>query len=397
MITLLSFHSTVLREESIMILFMIHQKIGFLKINWKNILQISRYFIGYSIDRYFIVQIKFSILDLSTLKKYDLQKMYKIYDNWPEIAQESFKSNQELVDFENVNHIVFAGMGGSGAIGDIFSSILSKSKIHVNVVKGYVLPETVDSDTLIVITSVSGNTAEALSVLESAHKLESNIITFSSGGKIQQYCMKNNLQNIIIPKIHSPRASFTSYLYTMLKVLHTTLRINQEDILESILGLEKISKEINSQNLTDSNPSLNLAKWIIGIPMIYYPFGLQSDANRFKNSLQENAKMHVFAEDVIEACHNGVVAWEKRSDIQPILIMGQDDHIKTKERWQILKEFFQQNNIEYREVISIKGSILTKIINLIYLLDYSTIYKAVLDETDPSPVKAIDFIKNKIK
>ncbi len=397
MITLLSFHSTVLREESIMILFMIHQKIGFLKINWKNILQISRYFIGYRIDKYFIVQIKFSILDLSTLEKYDLQKMYKIYDNWPEIAQESFKSNQELVDFENVNHIVFAGMGGSGAIGDIFSSILSKSKIHVNVVKGYVLPETVDSDTLIVITSVSGNTAEALSVLESAHKLESNIITFSSGGKIQQYCMKNNLQNIIVPKIHSPRASFTSYLYTMLKVLHTTLRINQEDILESILGLEKISKEINSQNLTDSNPSLNLAKWIIGIPMIYYPFGLQSDANRFRNSLQENAKMHVFTEDVIEACHNGIVAWEKKSDIQPILIMGQDDHIKTKERWQILKEFFQQNNIEYREVISIKGSILTKIINLIYLLDYSTIYKAVLDETDPSPVKAIDFIKNKIK
>ena len=323
--------------------------------------------------------------------------MYKIYDNWPEIAQESFKSNQELVDFENVNHIVFAGMGGSGAIGDIFSSILSKSKIHVNVVKGYVLPETVDSDTLIVITSVSGNTAEALSVLESAHKLESNIITFSSGGKIQQYCTENNLQNIIVPKIHSPRASFTSYLYTMLKVLHTTLRINQEDILESISGLEKIGKEINSQNLTDSNPSLNLAKWIIGIPMIYYPFGLQSDANRFKNSLQENAKMHVFAEDVIEACHNGVVAWEKKSNIQPILIMGQDDHIKTKERWQILKEFFQQNNIEYREVISIKGSILTKIINLIYLLDYSTIYKAVLDEIDPSPVKAIDFIKNKIE
>ena len=336
-------------------------------------------------------------MDLSTLEKYDLQKMYKIYDNWPEIAQESFKSNQELVDFENVNHIVFAGMGGSGAIGDIFSSILSKSKIHVNVVKGYVLPETVDSDTLIVITSVSGNTAEALSVLESAHKLESNIITFSSGGKIQQYCTENNLQNIIVPKIHSPRASFTSYLYTMLKVLHTTLRINQEDILESISGLEKIGKEINSQNLTDSNPSLNLAKWIIGIPMIYYPFGLQSDANRFKNSLQENAKMHVFAEDVIEACHNGVVAWEKKSNIQPILIMGQDDHIKTKERWQILKEFFQQNNIEYREVISIKGSILTKIINLIYLLDYSTIYKAVLDEIDPSPVKAIDFIKNKIE
>jgi len=30
-------------------------------------------------------------------------------------------------------------MGGSGAIGDVFSSILSKTNIHVNVVKGYLL------------------------------------------------------------------------------------------------------------------------------------------------------------------------------------------------------------------------------------------------------------------
>ena len=51
--------------------------------------------------------------------------MYKIYDKWPEIARESFESNLESVDFKNINDIIFAGMGGSGAIGDIFASILS--------------------------------------------------------------------------------------------------------------------------------------------------------------------------------------------------------------------------------------------------------------------------------
>ena len=30
---------------------------------------------------------------------------------------------------KDIDHIVFAGMGGSGAIGDIFSAILSKTKI----------------------------------------------------------------------------------------------------------------------------------------------------------------------------------------------------------------------------------------------------------------------------
>ena len=337
------------------------------------------------------------MLDLSTIEKYDLQKMYKIYDKWPEIARESFESSQESVDFDGVDHMVFAGMGGSGAIGDIFSSILSKTKIHVNVVKGYHLPQTVDSSTLVVVVSVSGNTAESFSVLDSAYKMKSKIVVFSSGGKMLEYCTKNKIKHRIIPQYHSPRASFTSYLYTMLNVLQSTLEIKQHDIFESIKKLEELNREISSSNLTDENPSLNLAKWIHDIPIIYYPFGLQSAAIRFKNSLQENVKMHAFAEDVIETCHNGIVSWERKSNIQPILIEGQDDHIKTKERWQILKEFLQQNKIKYREIMSVNGSIISKIINLIYLLDYSTIYKAVLDGVDPTPVKSIDYIKNNLE
>jgi len=322
--------------------------------------------------------------------------MYKVYDKWPQIAKESFESEQECEDFENVKHIVFAGMGGSGAIGDMFASILSKTKIHVNVIKGYLLPETVNSDTLVVIVSVSGNTIETLSVLKSAYKLKSKIIVFSSGGKIQEFCYKNNIKHRFVQKYHSPRATFPSYLYSILKVLHQTLKIKQENITESIEELEMLNKKINSLNLTNQNPSLNLAKWITSIPFIYYPFGLQSAAIRFKNSLQENAKMHAASEDVIEACHNGIVSWEKKSIIQPILIRGEEDNIKTKERWEILKEFFLEKNIEYNEIISIEGNILSKLINLIYLLDYTSIYKSILDQTNPSPVKSIDFIKSKL-
>ena len=322
--------------------------------------------------------------------------MYKVYDMWPEIARKSFESNQEPINFGRIDDIVFAGMGGSGAIGDIFSSILSKTNIHVNVVKGYHLPQTVNSNTLVVVVSVSGNTNESLSVLDSAYKMKSKIIVFSSGGKMLEYCIKNKIKHRIIPQYHSPRASFTSFLYTMLNVLQSTLEIKKQDIFESIKKMEELNKKINSSNLTDDNPSLNLAKWINDIPIIYYPYGLQSAAIRFKNSLQENIKIHAFTEDVIETCHNGIVSWERKSTIQPILLGGQDDHIKTKERWKILKEFFQQNKIEYKEIISVNGSIVSKIINMIYLLDYSTIYKAVLDGIDPTPVKSIDYIKNRL-
>ena len=323
--------------------------------------------------------------------------MYKVYDVWPQIAKESYSSHQDVVDFKKIDHIVFAGMGGSGTIGDILSSILSKTNIHVAVVKGYHLPNTVDSKTLVITTSISGNTAETLSVLKSARKTKCKLIAFSSGSKMQDYCLKYKIEHRNVPRIHSPRASFPGFLYTILKVLGPVLPLKEKDIMESIRELEKTSRIISSKNLDRNNSSLQLAEWISGLPVIYYPFGLQASAVRFKNSLQENAKRHAMTEDIIEAGHNNIVSWEKKDKVQPILLEGADDFIKTKQRWKIIKKYFQINKIDYREVRSVKGSIISKLINLIYVLDYSTIYLAALSKTDPSPTKSIDFIKKHSK
>ena len=335
-------------------------------------------------------------MKLSSLKKYDSQKMFKIYDRWPDIAKEAYQLDLKPISYTNVNNIIFSGMGGSGAIGDIFASILSKSNIHVSVVKGYILPKTIDENTLIVITSVSGNTIETLSVLKEAKKLNCKIIAFSSGGKMEDFCIKNKIEYRKIQKIHSPRATFTSYLYSILKILNSIIPITENEVNDSIKQLEMTRDLISSNNLNENNISLNLAEWIEGIPIIYYPFGLQSSAIRFKNSLQENSKKHSMVEDIVESCHNGIVAWEKSSSAQPILLQGEDDFVKTKERWEIIKEYFDENNIAYKEVFSTKGNILSKIINLIYILDYASIYLAIKVQVDPSPVKSIDFIKSKL-
>ena len=330
------------------------------------------------------------------LEKYDLQKMYKVYDKWPEIARESFETDHEPVNFSGIDHIVFAGMGGSGAIGDLFSSILSKSDIHVSVIKGYLLPKTVDRNTLVVTTSVSGNTDETFTVLNSAKKKDCNIIAFSSGGKMEKFCGENQIRFRKIPLIHSPRASFINFTYSILNSLNSIIPIKKNEIMESLNGLDIMKKQIYSQNTSDSNPAIKLSNWISSIPIIYYPHGLQSAAIRFKSSLQENTKTHAIIEDVIESCHNGIVSWEKPSNIQPILLQGHEDYIKTKERFVIIKEFFIKNNIDFKEIHSVSGNILTKLISLIYMLDYTSIYKAVLSKTDPSPVLSIDYIKNRL-
>lgn len=322
--------------------------------------------------------------------------MHQVYDTWPDLARESYESIDEELDFKNIDHIIFSGMGGSGTIGDIFSSILSKSNIHTTVVKGYTLPNTVDSNTLVIATSVSGNTEETLSALNLASKLECKIVAFSNGGKMQKFCQKNKIVQYNIRSMHSPRASLPLFLYSMLKYLGPMFKIKREDVKESLEVLHNLQEKIISSNLSDDNPSINLAMRLTGTPMIYYPWGLHASAIRFKNSLQENAKLHAMAEDMMESTHNGIVAWEKPSHLQPVLIQGQNDFVKTKERWMILKEFLKSKKINYLEVSSCHGSILSKLVYLIYLLDYSTLYKSFLLKMDPTPILGIEFVKKRI-
>ena len=335
-------------------------------------------------------------MDLEELEKIDSKKMFKVYDIWPDIAKESYEQEFSKPEFNDIDHIVFAGMGGSGTIGDVFSSILSKNDIHTSVVKGYLLPKTVDENTLVVVSSISGNTHEPLTILENSKNSQAKFIVFSSGGMIKEYALKNKMNYQEIKMEHSPRASLPKYIFSMLKTLESVIPVKKSDVLDTISKMEIVRKNISSNNLNENNTALNLAKWITGFPVLYYPWGLQSAAIRFKNSLQENSKLHVITEDVIEACHNGIVSWERNSNMQPILIQGHDDYIKTIERWDILKEFFRDRKIEFFEIKSVDGNILSKIVNLVYLLDYASIYHAVLKKIDPSPVNAIDFVKARL-
>ena len=276
--------------------------------------------------------------------------MCEVYDRWPQIASDNFSTNFSKVDIKNIDHVVFAGMGGSGTIGDVFASILSKTDIHVSVVKGYLLPKTVDDSTLVVTTSISGNTLETISILKNVEKMNAKFVALSSGGTMEKFCMDKKIKYYKIEEEHSPRASFVGFLYSALNILEQILPVKKIDVNESIESLFDIQKSICSKNLNETNEALQIAEWIKEIPMVYYPSGLQSAAIRFKNSMQENAKVHVITEDVIEACHNGIVAWDKPKNVQPILIQGKDDYVKTKERWKIIKELFRENGIQYKEI-----------------------------------------------
>ena len=64
---------------------------------------------------------------------------------------------------------------------------------------------------------VSGNTDETLTILKQAKNTDGKIAAFSSGGKIEEYCIKEKILFQIISMEHSPRASLTKFLFYILK------------------------------------------------------------------------------------------------------------------------------------------------------------------------------------
>jgi len=335
------------------------------------------------------------MFDSHTLQKYDPQGMHKKYDMWPEIAREAYESTQDGIDFKSTSHFVFAGMGGSYLINEVLTSLLSKEKIQISKVNGFDIPKHVTSDYVFVATSVSGNTLETLTALDSARKIGCRIIAFSNGGKIEDYCKKYGLEHRKVSMFHSPRTSFTSFLYSMLRVLQPILPITNEEVRESLVELSSLKQKISSLNLTTTNPALNLASWFSKVPLIYYSKSLETPAIRFKNSFHENAKSQAIAEEVIEACHNQIVCWEKPINAKPILFRHHNENNRIQETWEIMKEFFNEKEIAYKEIFPSQGNWLSQIVGLIYLLDYSTIYYAIRCGINPSPIISAEFVKSR--
>ena len=69
-------------------------------------------------------------MNIDEIKKFDPQKMYEVYDNWAILARDAYEKELPKIHFEGIDHIVLAGMGGSGAIGDIIEAI-SVSYTHL--------------------------------------------------------------------------------------------------------------------------------------------------------------------------------------------------------------------------------------------------------------------------
>ncbi|MEW6604826.1 MAG: SIS domain-containing protein [Thermoproteota archaeon] len=334
------------------------------------------------------------------IARVDHNKIHLIYEKWPEHFQAATDIKFALDhDRGFYDSIVLCGMGGSATSCDILNDVIhNDSNITSSIVRDHRLPSIVSKRTLIIANSVSGNTVETVQAVKAAFERNAEVICISAGGKLKELAEKNGQKHIEIPNLSVPRVSLPYLLMPALKLIDPLLKTSvQQDIQDMLKNLVRIRKEISAAVPEQSNIAKKIASFLNnGFAFCFTSPYLVSAGTRFKNSLNENAKVHCLRESVFEASHNEIVPFSFNYDnFNPkVVLLGwaQDENI-TKERFEKVRAFFQDIRQPLMVINSFERSLLNAIISSIYILDYSTIYMAVARNIDPSPTPAIDILK----
>jgi len=344
------------------------------------------------------------------MKKIDPDEMYNKIYNFPEqlikAAQIGSKIQIDTDKFSNIKNIVVAGMGGSAIGGDTVRTYLAgKLEVPFVVCRHYSLPGFVNENTLVVISSYSGNTEETLAALNDALAKKAKIVCFSTGGKVGQIAKTNKLPLIQLPDGYPPR---TALGYSFIPLLFLMAKLGfiddvSEEIPTLIAGLKNYRELYAAEVESDNNRAKAIAEKIYGkIPIIYSgPELTDTVGTRWKGQICENAKCLAYNSQFAEFNHNELVGWNiiksYRDKLVVIYLRTIDDHVQISERMSIVKDIISKQNVEVVEVLAQGENSLLRIFSLIQIGDFISYYLAIINKIDPTPVKVIDFLKHELE
>ena len=299
--------------------------------------------------------------------------------------------------------LVISGMGGSAIGGDIIRSYLSQEvPIPMIVQRHYRLPRFVNNRCLVICSSYSGNTEETLSAYDDALSLGANILVITSGGLLGELAVADHHPVIAIPKGLPPRAalgySFSTLLTSMFRLGLCAAPLDEIEDVASAMRARLRDYEPDREN----NPALALAEKLQGtIPIIYAgQDNLDAVAARFKGQICENAKNLAFANVFPEFNHNELVGWGEfrgfEDNLTAVIIRDEQDHPRVRARMEIVSSYLKDKGRRVIEIKAEKTPGLTRIFLLIQMTDFASYYLALLNDVDPTPVTAIDQLKNKL-
>ncbi len=288
--------------------------------------------------------------------------------------------------------VVVSGLGGSGIGASIVQEyVIDKLAVPFMVNKNYFIPKCVNAQTLFIACSYSGNTEETLLAVESAKKSNAVIVCITSGGELSSFARRYNYPLIEIPGGMPPRACLGYSLVQLLFVLKKAKLLKsafEDEINDAIVRINKETKAMQKN-------ALSIATRLVDKQVaIYSTAGKDGLAKRFRQQLNENAKILGWSNVIPEMTHNEIVGWRaENKNIAVIFCYHKDDFAKNLKRLQVLKKVVRQYHPDFSE-ISIKGnSYLEQAFYFIHLTDWISLHLSNLNHHDPIEVKVIDYLK----
>lgn len=341
--------------------------------------------------------------DTERMAELDSDDMLETSEGFPEQIEDVVERlDINLLPFQPDN-IVVTGMGGSAIVGDTLKSFLAnRIKVPIYVNRDYTLPSFVGEDTLLIVVSYSGNTEETLSAAREGLDRDAKVVAITSNGDLEDMCQKERFVLLNAPTGYPPRAAF-AFLFVPVLILLSELLIydSEVDILDSVSALKELRDRIKVDVPTEDNEAKKLAKRIDGkIPIIYGHSIYNAVANRWHTQFNENSEILSWYGAFPEMNHNEIVGWdgdENKDDFIPIFLRDEKEPEKINKRIELTKELvFDCEVDDMVEVWTDADTQLARILYLVYLGDYVSVYLALLRGKDPSPVKIIDELKSRL-
>jgi glucose/mannose-6-phosphate isomerase len=345
--------------------------------------------------------------NLSLFEKLDPDDMLRRVAELPRQCRDAWAGIMSLElpdDDRTIRNIVVLGIGGSAIGGDLLRTLVkSECSAPIVVNRDYTLPAFVGPETLVIVSSYSGNTEETLTTFDLARQTGARMIAFSTGGQVAARAGEWGVTLFGYDYSSQPRAALGYSLVPLLGLLVRLGLIADKavDVEEAAAVMDDWRAEIRETVPFEENVAKQLAAQLYGhLPVVYGAGYLSEVARRWKGQFNENAKNWAAFEQMPELNHNAVVGYDWPADLAKevvvVVLRSSLDHPRDRVRFDVTGEILAQKGVAYETVNARGHSPLAQMLSTIHFGDYVSYYLAMLNRTDPTPVKTIAYLKGRL-
>lgn len=309
-------------------------------------------------------------------------------------------------DDRTIKNIVVTGMGGS-----VLAALIVKAwlrdvlPVPMEIVRGYNLPSYVGHDTLVVVSSCSGNTEETLSALEQARGCDAQVAIASSGGKLLEQAQEQNITHVVLPDRHKvePRMTTVAQMRALTALLAHFKQLDSKyyDEIGSLTDwLKDESEGWLATVTTDNNLAKQTALLAVGKTPVFYGGALTAPlAYKWKISWNENSKNVAFWNELPEYNHNEFIGWSSHPVEKPFAVFdlkSSHEHERILKRFEVSDRLLSGMRPKANPVDLAGDTPLKQLVWGCILADFVSIYVAILNGVDPTPVDLVEKLKGEL-